>query len=78
MHRPTRVRRVQLLVLVVDAGGGGVKVARGALGPGGLEHVEAEHGVVEEEHRLVGLDEAHAAHVRRQVVHLLATKRPSS
>lgn len=59
-----------MLVFVVDARGGGVKVAGGALGPGGLEHVEAEHGVVEEEHRLVRLDEPHAPHVRRQVVHL--------
>lgn len=34
-----------------------------------------DHGVVEEQDALVALDETHAPHVRRQVVHLLAPHR---
>merc|ERR1711927_19656 len=32
-----------------------------------LQHVEGDHGVVVHDHGVVALDEAHAAHVRRQV-----------
>ena len=39
-----------------------------AIGTAGLEHVEGDHGVVVEDERVVGLDKAHAAHVRREVV----------
>lgn len=38
-------------------------------------YVLTDHGVVEEEDALVALDEAHAPHVRRQIVHLLAARR---
>mmetsp|Transcript_46583 Transcript_46583/g.93993 ORF Transcript_46583/g.93993 Transcript_46583/m.93993 type:complete len:397 (-) Transcript_46583:35-1225(-) len=63
---------VQLEVLVVHARRRRVKVARHPVHAGSLEHVEAEHGVVEEQHALVGLNETHPAHVRRQVKHLVA------
>ena len=58
--------RVALLVAVVDAGAGGVEVALDAEVLGGLEQVRVD------EHRehaqgLVVLDEAHAAHVGREV-----------
>lgn len=40
--------------------------------PRRLQHVEGHHGVVVHDDRVVGLDEAHAAHVRSQVEHVLA------
>ncbi len=36
-----------------------------------FQHVEADHSVVIHDDGMVGLDEAHAAHVRRQVEHML-------
>lgn len=38
----------------------------------GLQHAIGDHGVVEQDHRVVGLDKAHAAHVRGQVEDVLA------
>ena len=32
-----------------------------------LEHVEADHGIVVEDDRVVGLDEAHAAHIGGEI-----------
>ena len=37
----------------------------------GLKHVDGNHGVVVENERMVGLDEAHAAHVGREVVDIV-------
>jgi hypothetical protein len=39
---------------------------------GGFEDVEGDHGVVVHDDRVVGLDEAHAAHVRCEVEHVVA------
>jgi len=36
-----------------------------------FQHVEADHSVVIHDDGMVGLDKAHAAHVRRQVEHML-------
>ncbi len=36
-----------------------------------FQHVEADHSVVIHDDGMVGLDEAHAAHVRRKVEHML-------
>ena len=41
--------------------------------PCSFKHVEGDHGVVIHYDRMVGLDEAHAAHVCRQVEHMLTT-----
>eukprot|EP00968_Pinguiococcus_pyrenoidosus_P003991 scaffold264_cov317-Pinguiococcus_pyrenoidosus.AAC.5 len=67
-----RVGGVELQVLVVHTGRGGIEVAHGALHAASLEHVRAQHGVVVHQHGLVGLDEAHAAHVRCEVEDHLA------
>jgi len=39
--------------------------------PRRLQHVEGHHGVVVEDDGVVGLDEAHAAHVGREVEHVV-------
>mmetsp|Transcript_6227 Transcript_6227/g.20641 ORF Transcript_6227/g.20641 Transcript_6227/m.20641 type:complete len:219 (+) Transcript_6227:424-1080(+) len=65
----------ELLVLRVDAGRGRVPKALDARDTRRLGNVEADHGRVVQDARVVRLDEAHAAHVRREVedpVHALA------
>mmetsp|Transcript_8562 Transcript_8562/g.21288 ORF Transcript_8562/g.21288 Transcript_8562/m.21288 type:complete len:419 (+) Transcript_8562:572-1828(+) len=66
-----RVVGLELGALGVDAGGGGVVEALDGLAAGGLDHVEGDHGVVVEDDGVVGLDEAHAAHVGGEVVDVL-------
>jgi hypothetical protein len=63
--------RVRLQVLGVDAGRGAVEVAGHALQPGRLDGVDVDEGVVAQDGGVVGGDEAHAAHVRGQRVHLV-------
>ena len=68
----SRVVWVRLLVLVIHAGGGRVKVALGATAAGGLQHIGRHQSVVPHEDGLVGFNETHAPHVRREIVHVLA------
>ena len=66
---------VELLVLGVDAGGGGVPEALDTGRTRRLRHVERDHRRVVQDARVVGLDEAHAAHVGGEVeapLHALA------
>ena len=64
--------RGELRALGVDARGGGVEDTGDALDAGSLHHVEGDHDVVVEDDGVVGLDEAHAAHVRGEVEAVVA------
>lgn len=55
----------------LGSGGGARKKPRDAVDAGGFEHVEADHGVVVHDDGVVGLDEAHAAHVGGQVENVM-------
>merc|ERR1719454_1076727 len=57
----------QLLALRVDARARRIPEALDSSHARGLGHVEADHRRVVEDARMVALDEAHTAHVRRQV-----------
>ena len=75
LHQAAALHRdVELLELGVDAGGGGVEEALHADLAGRLHDVEGDHGVVVHDDRVVGLDEAHAAHVGRQVEHVVGAR----
>ena len=63
---------VGLGVIRVHAGGGGEEEALDVVLDRGGEQVEVDAEGVLEDERVVGLDEAHAAHVSREVVDLLA------
>mmetsp|Transcript_22514 Transcript_22514/g.73858 ORF Transcript_22514/g.73858 Transcript_22514/m.73858 type:complete len:367 (-) Transcript_22514:147-1247(-) len=67
----TRVCRIQLLVLRVDAGAGGVQETLHTILTSSLDHVEADHGVVVQDAGVVGLDEAHSSHVCGKVEHVV-------
>ena len=58
----------------VDARGGGEEVSLCTLSSRGLEHVRADADVVEQQHRRIRRDEAHAAHIGRKVEHPLRTR----
>lgn len=51
------------------------KVPLDAVDTRGFTHVEGDHGVVKEEGAVVGLNEAHAAHVGSKVEHMLCSFR---
>mmetsp|Transcript_1725 Transcript_1725/g.2799 ORF Transcript_1725/g.2799 Transcript_1725/m.2799 type:complete len:211 (-) Transcript_1725:232-864(-) len=65
----TGVGRVELLMLGVDAGAGGVQESLHTILARCLDHVERDHGVVVQDPRVVRLDEAHASHISSKVKH---------
>jgi hypothetical protein len=65
-----QVRLVRLLV-AIDASRRREEVARHAPGRRGVAHVGVDQQAVVEDLALVGVDEAHAAHVRGELIHLV-------
>ena len=70
--QPVLHLRAQLRALRVDARARRVKASRHALHPHRFHHIEGNHHVVVEDDGVVGLNESHASHVRREVEAVVA------